>query len=103
MIALTLSIVAAYAFFLPADPDREAGAGLVLRTVRFALVSGLLIWLIESRRCADGAVRESEERFRGTFDNAAVGIAHHDADGRSSASTGSTARSSATPATSCSA
>jgi PAS domain S-box-containing protein len=28
------------------------------------------------------ALRESEERFRGTFENAAVGIAHKDADGR---------------------
>ena len=31
---------------------------------------------------AEEALRESEERFRGTFENAAVGIAHKDADGR---------------------
>ncbi len=31
---------------------------------------------------AEAAVRESEERFRGTFENAAVGIAHCSADGR---------------------
>ena len=82
MIALALSILAAYALFLPADPDREAGAGLFLRSARFALVSGLFIWLIESRRRADGAVRESEERYRGTFENAAVGVAQVAIDGR---------------------
>jgi PAS domain S-box-containing protein len=31
---------------------------------------------------AEEALRESEERFRGTFENAAVGIAHVDVDGR---------------------
>ncbi len=31
---------------------------------------------------AEEALRQSEERFRGTFENAAVGIAHLDADGR---------------------
>jgi PAS domain S-box-containing protein len=31
---------------------------------------------------AEAAVRESEARFRGTFDNAAIGIAHIDAEGR---------------------
>src|SRR5439155_134557 len=31
---------------------------------------------------AEEAMRESEGRFRGTFENAAVGIAHTDADGR---------------------
>jgi len=31
---------------------------------------------------AEQALRESEERFRGTFENAAVGIAHLDAEGR---------------------
>src|SRR4051812_45245042 len=33
-------------------------------------------------RQAEEALRESEERFRGTFENAAVGIAHRDATGR---------------------
>ena len=37
---------------------------------------------ITERMRAEEALRESEERFRGTFDNAAVGIAHKDADGR---------------------
>ena len=37
---------------------------------------------ITERMRAEEALRESEERFRGTFDNAAVGIAHEDADGR---------------------
>jgi two-component system CheB/CheR fusion protein len=37
---------------------------------------------ITERQRADTALRESERRFRGTFENAAVGIAHVDADGR---------------------
>src|SRR5882672_3894837 len=31
---------------------------------------------------AEEALRESEERFRGTFENAAVGIVHNDPSGR---------------------
>jgi two-component system sensor histidine kinase/response regulator len=34
------------------------------------------------RKRAEEALRESEERFRGTFENAAVGIAHTDLEGR---------------------
>jgi two-component system sensor histidine kinase/response regulator len=37
---------------------------------------------ITQRRRVEQALRESEERFRGTFENAAVGIAHKDAEGR---------------------
>jgi PAS domain S-box-containing protein len=37
---------------------------------------------ISDRKRAEEALRESEERFRGTFENAAVGIAHVDPTGR---------------------
>ncbi|MGO9110319.1 MAG: PAS domain S-box protein [Thermoguttaceae bacterium] len=37
---------------------------------------------ITDRKGTEEALRESEERFRGTFENAAVGIAHLDAQGR---------------------
>ncbi len=37
---------------------------------------------ITERKRAEEALRESEERFRGTFENAAVGIAHADLEGR---------------------
>jgi PAS domain S-box-containing protein len=37
---------------------------------------------VTERKRAEEALRESEERFRGTFENAAVGIAHTDGTGR---------------------
>ena len=37
---------------------------------------------ITERKRAEETLRESEEHFRGTFENAAVGIAHLDAAGR---------------------
>src|ERR1700685_2150095 len=37
---------------------------------------------VTRQKQAEEALRESEERFRGTFDNAAVGIAHVDSTGR---------------------
>src|SRR5205823_376390 len=42
---------------------------------------GVIIDITDLKR-AEEALRESEERFRGTFENAAVGIAHVDAAGR---------------------
>ena len=44
--------------------------------------NGLLIDVTEKKK-ADSALRESEERFRCTFDQVAVGIAHVDTKGRS--------------------
>ena len=38
--------------------------------------------LLEELRQAEAALRESEARFRGTFENAAIGIVHEDLDGR---------------------
>src|SRR5258708_17583305 len=55
----------------PAPRDLRA-VDIVTRTVAIA---------IEQSR-AEQALRESEERFRGTFENAAVGIAHVDVAGR---------------------
>ena len=80
--AVVLSLLAVYSFFVPPHSDLDMGGNLASRSVRFVLVSGLLIWLTESRRRAEEALRVSEERFRGTFENAAVGIAHHDLEGR---------------------
>ncbi len=59
------------------------GAALVLFLVVGTIISGLCESLHRAqRRLADQARRESEERFRGTFENAAVGIFHTDAAGR---------------------
>jgi PAS domain S-box-containing protein len=55
----------------PSQRDLRA-VDIVTRTVAIA---------IEQSR-AEAALRESEERFRGTFENAAVGIFHTDAAGR---------------------
>src|SRR5439155_18128432 len=55
----------------PAPRDLRT-VDIVTRTVAIA---------IEQSR-AEQALRESEERFRGTFENAAVGIVHTDAAGR---------------------
>ena len=37
---------------------------------------------VEERKRSEAALRESEERFRGTFENAGVGIGHFDFEGR---------------------
>ncbi len=44
--------------------------------------SPITLPLLEELRQAEAALRESEARFRGTFENAAIGIAHKDLDGR---------------------
>lgn len=46
--------------------------------------AGVMVVALEStaRRASEAALRESEERFRGTFENAGVGVAHVSASGR---------------------
>lgn len=39
-------------------------------------------WTATERARSDASIRESEERFRGTFENAAIGVAHIGFDGR---------------------
>ena len=53
---------------------------------------------INDLKQAEEKLRESEERFRGTFENAAVGIAHMDSQNRCLRRTRSWVKSSATPA-----
>jgi PAS domain S-box-containing protein len=64
------------------------------RPIRFL---GSSVDITELKR-AEEALRESEGRFRGTFENAAVGIAHVDLRGGSCASMTGSAASSVTPA-----
>jgi PAS domain S-box-containing protein len=108
---LLVTSVAAIAVIAPlAGPPRSfplAGAGdwiaLALFALNCALVSGLgeslrrarrdnladglcradqAVHDAEERRRSEAALRESEERFRGTFENAGVGIGHFDFEGR---------------------
>ncbi len=58
----------------PAFPSEEDRLFLTVGANQMAAVL--------QRLHAEVALRESEERFRGTFENAAVGIAHQDAGGR---------------------
>ncbi|MGA7615155.1 MAG: PAS domain S-box protein [Thermoanaerobaculia bacterium] len=53
-------------------PKRRIGEGVVARVVRYAI----------EREASARALRESEERFRATFEQAAVGIAHVSPTGR---------------------
>jgi HPt (histidine-containing phosphotransfer) domain-containing protein len=62
--AVVLSLVAVYSVFAPSSLDLEMGEHLLSRSVQFVLVSGLIIWLSESRRRAEEALRESERRLR---------------------------------------
>jgi two-component system, sensor histidine kinase and response regulator len=60
--------------FANVDPIRDADGRIIGAINAFSDVTAL--------KHAEQALRESEERFRGTFENAAVGIAHKDANGR---------------------
>ena len=59
--AVALSLLAVYSFFVPHESNLDMGINLLSRSVRFVLVSGLLIWITESRRRAEEALRESEQ------------------------------------------
>jgi PAS domain-containing protein len=67
--AVVLSILAVYSFFVPSRPNPNMGENILLRSLRFVLVSGLLIWLTESRRRAEAALRD-EIRQRSLADEA---------------------------------
>ena len=62
----------------PIELQQEVDA----QTTELRAVNGLLRQEIEARERADTALRDSEQRLRATFDNAAVGISHVAPDGR---------------------
>jgi two-component system sensor histidine kinase/response regulator len=68
--AVVLSLLAVYSFFVPHLSNPDPDVDLLSRSARFILMSGLLIWLNESRRWAAVALRESEKRFRTFVDHA---------------------------------
>jgi PAS domain S-box-containing protein len=76
ILSSTSEVLGTFAMYYrqPRHPNRcdLRAVDIVTRTVAIA---------IEQSR-AEQALRESEERFRGTFENAAVGIGHADATGR---------------------
>src|SRR3954463_3135114 len=57
------------------------GHGVFAQDGSLRFIEGLNLDMT-SRKQAEEALRESEERFRGTFENAAVGIIHSDSAGR---------------------
>jgi two-component system sensor histidine kinase/response regulator len=76
--AVVLSLLAVHSVFVPHMSDLDLGVSLLSRSVRFVLMSGLLIWLNESRRWAVVALRESEQRLRTFVDHAADAFFLHD-------------------------
>src|SRR5258708_377249 len=95
LLATLLSALAADYFLI--EPRFSFGVADVANAVAFAvfvLIGTFISVLSESlhrarhrlladaRQRADQTLRATEERFRGTFENAAVGIAHLDAAGR---------------------
>jgi PAS domain S-box-containing protein len=70
------------------EPDREGNPEYFLNNLAGTVEDGFLIraWGtqrdITERKRAEEALRESEERFRATFHQAAVGVAHVGLDGR---------------------
>ena len=53
--------LAVYSFFVSPQPNLDIRENVLPRSVRFVLVSGLLIWLVESRRRAAEALRQAKE------------------------------------------
>jgi PAS domain S-box-containing protein len=76
--AVVLSLLVIYSFFVPPQSNLDMGENVLWRSVRFVLVSGLLIWVTEARRRAEEALRESEERFRTFVDHATDAFFLHD-------------------------
>ena len=70
----------------PVDVDFECCGNMLFTFTSMPVASGGYVNLygrdVTQERWAAAALRQSEEMFRGTFENAAVGVSHMDAEGR---------------------
>ena len=81
--ALIALLVALGFFFSPSQPGlpRELEFSLVSRIVGIATLTIITILLVQRQR-AETVLRENEERFRGIFENAMIGVYRATPDGR---------------------
>ena len=81
LVAVFLSTSASGLFFVPPRYTLLVGLEHLVRLGVFLLVMTAITWLAARRTHVEEGLRESEERFRATFEQAAVGIAHVAQDG----------------------
>lgn len=85
VLSTLIMVVAQFYFFSPPylslSVDKLSGVE-ASGNITFAVVAGVLIFLLWGRRAAKGLAAETEEQFLAAFDQAAVGMSYTDMNGR---------------------